>query len=114
MGGCSDDGFEYFRYWLITRGQEVFNSTMENVDSLCDEFDKLANGDIPEFEDIAYIPKHILEDKYGKDFYSEEENYDFEDVARPDIVLDWDEEDEDSMRKICPKTFDKWWDSDKF
>lgn len=24
LGGCSDDGFDYFRFWLVARGKEVF------------------------------------------------------------------------------------------
>src|SRR4051794_21921445 len=35
-GGCSDDGFEYFRRWLISRGQEWFEKAMKNPDDLAD------------------------------------------------------------------------------
>ena len=30
-GGCSDDGFEYFRCWLISRGKEVYYKAKENT-----------------------------------------------------------------------------------
>jgi hypothetical protein len=33
-GGCSDDGFEYFRCWLISRGKETFIKLKANPDSL--------------------------------------------------------------------------------
>ena len=33
-GGCSDDGFDYFRGWLITQGQSVFDSALTDADSL--------------------------------------------------------------------------------
>ena len=33
-GGCSDDGFEYFRGWLITQGREVFERAVADPDSL--------------------------------------------------------------------------------
>lgn len=33
-GGCSDDGFDYFRGWLISRGEQVFDLALENPDSL--------------------------------------------------------------------------------
>lgn len=33
-GGCSDDGFEYFRGWLITQGREVFERAIADPDSL--------------------------------------------------------------------------------
>lgn len=35
-GGCSDDGFEYFRGWLVTRGREVFERALVDPDSLAD------------------------------------------------------------------------------
>jgi hypothetical protein len=33
-GGCSDDGFDYFRGWLISQGREVFESAVADPDSL--------------------------------------------------------------------------------
>jgi len=33
-GGCSDDGFFYFRAWLISRGQKVYDAALQNPDSL--------------------------------------------------------------------------------
>jgi Protein of unknown function (DUF4240) len=35
-GGCSDDGFDYFRGWLITQGQKVFEVAVADADSLAD------------------------------------------------------------------------------
>lgn len=35
-GGMSDDGFHYFRYWLISRGRSVFERVLADVDSLAD------------------------------------------------------------------------------
>ncbi|MEV6717042.1 DUF4240 domain-containing protein [Lentzea sp. NPDC051208] len=33
-GGCSDDGFDYFRGWLVTQGEEVFTAALVDPDSL--------------------------------------------------------------------------------
>lgn len=33
-GGCSDDGFTYFRNWLIGRGKEAFHAVLEHPDNL--------------------------------------------------------------------------------
>lgn len=33
-GGCSDDGFKYFRDWLISEGKKTFKSGVKNPDSL--------------------------------------------------------------------------------
>lgn len=35
-GGCSDDGFDYFRGWLIAQGREVFERSVADPDSLAD------------------------------------------------------------------------------
>ena len=35
-GGCGDDGFEYFRGWLIVQGREVFDRSVGDPDSLAD------------------------------------------------------------------------------
>jgi Protein of unknown function (DUF4240) len=35
-GGCGDDGFEYFRGWLIVQGREVFEWSVADPDSLAD------------------------------------------------------------------------------
>jgi hypothetical protein len=35
-GGCSDDGFDYFRGWLILQGREVFERTVADPDALAD------------------------------------------------------------------------------
>jgi hypothetical protein len=33
-GGCSDDGFDYFRGWLIVQGRSVFEAAVAKPDSL--------------------------------------------------------------------------------
>lgn len=33
-GGCSDDGFDYFRGWLLTQGEEAFAAALRDPDSL--------------------------------------------------------------------------------
>jgi hypothetical protein len=35
-GGCSDDGFAYFRGWLIAQGREVFERMVADPDALAD------------------------------------------------------------------------------
>lgn len=33
-GGCSDDGFDYFRGWLLTQGREAFEAALADPDAL--------------------------------------------------------------------------------
>jgi hypothetical protein len=35
-GGCSDDGFEYFRCWLISQGERVYREALADPESLAD------------------------------------------------------------------------------
>ncbi len=35
-GGCSDDGFDYFRGWLIVQGRDVFEHALADPDTLAD------------------------------------------------------------------------------
>ena len=66
QGGASDDGFEYFRRWLISQGREAFERAKADPDSLAD----LAMPDSAEdreFEEIAYIALDIWGEKSGRD-----------------------------------------------
>lgn len=36
QGGCSDDGFEYFRDWLLLQGRKVYEAALKDPDSLAD------------------------------------------------------------------------------
>lgn len=66
MGGASDDGFEYFRIWLISRGREVFEAARANPDELAvlipGDFDEAA-----EFELLAYVAADAWAEKTGDD-----------------------------------------------
>lgn len=100
--GCSDDGFEYFRYWLISRGEAVFKKAMENPDSLADEYNKVDGAFDYEYEGLAYLPIEVLEEKYDIDYYEINGTYDFENVYDyPDIHLEWHI---DTIKELLPKT----------
>lgn len=118
LGGCSDDGFDYFRFWLIVQGQKVFYDVLENADTLCDVFSELEDpegDDYPEQEDLDYAVQEVLEERTGDEdfFYTVEENYLLPQYTHK-IELEWEEDNEESIRKVCPRTFDKWWENDVF
>lgn len=48
-GGCSDDGFEYFRCWLIAQGRETYERALVDPESLAD----VAEPEV-ECEDLLY------------------------------------------------------------
>ncbi|MDX2289352.1 MAG: DUF4240 domain-containing protein [Hyphomicrobiaceae bacterium] len=54
-GGCSDDGFEYFRVWLLSKGREVFETVLNDPDRLARmELEPGPDG-LFEFEEFAYV-----------------------------------------------------------
>ena len=64
-GGASDDGFEYFRCWLISKGRAVFEKVMENPDSLANMLPQTVEG-VLEFEEFAYVAREVWAQKTGR------------------------------------------------
>ncbi|WP_164017452.1 DUF4240 domain-containing protein [Pyxidicoccus trucidator] len=64
-GGCSDDGFEYFRAWLIGQGKKVFEAVLADPDSLVDYAD-----DEVESEDLLYVAGRAYEEQTGDELPS--------------------------------------------
>jgi len=104
-GGCSDDSFEYFRNWLISRGKQTFYRVLENPDELAEITDE---EDI-DFESFWYVALEAFENLTGGNLYDyiDEDNFKTKEGNYPQIVFEWSDEDEESMKKICPKLFDK-------
>jgi hypothetical protein len=46
--GCSDDGFDYFRGWLVTQGRTAFEQAMADPQALADlpAFTRFAGSDV--------------------------------------------------------------------
>ncbi len=64
-GGASDDGFEYFRRWLISRGRTTFEETLADPDSLADRLPRDAEGPA-EFEEFSYVAMDVWSRKTGR------------------------------------------------
>ncbi|MFQ1701742.1 DUF4240 domain-containing protein [Loktanella agnita] len=62
-GGCSDDGFDYFCDWLISKGRTVYEGALSYPESLAD-ID--LSGD-REFEDFRYVAGDVYKSKLGRD-----------------------------------------------
>lgn len=107
-GGCSDDAFEYFRNWIISRGKDIFYAAKENPDSLISEC--IEGEDYYSFEGFWYVALTAFTNKTGKDLYdyiaddfmANEGNY-------QDFEFTWEEEEPETMKAICPKLFEKMW-----
>ncbi len=95
-GGCSDDCFDYFRAWLISRGKAVFDGAVANPDSLADLQDFPQEA---EFEEIMYVGAEAYKAKTGSDL----PNTVFSRAKRPELGEDWDFDDPREMARRYPK-----------
>jgi hypothetical protein len=95
-GGCSDDCFDYFRAWLISRGKAVFDAAVANPDSLA-ELRDLPQG--PEFEEIMYVGGKAYKAKTGDELPATVHSA----AKRPELGQGWDFDDEAEMTRRYPK-----------
>jgi hypothetical protein len=110
-GGCSDDAFEYFRLWVISRGRDVYETAKLDADSLA-----ALNGDgavegFYDFESFWYVANDAFEKKTGKNLYDHIDYEKFktcESNYPHNIEFTWTEEDAESRRRICPKLFERF------
>ncbi len=107
-GGCSDDGFEYFRNWIISRGKEVYYKAKENPDSLVSV--EVGNGDYYDFESFSSVALVAFQQVTGENLYdyiSEDFHSNLGDYKT--FEFNWEEEDPETMRAICPQLFEAMW-----
>jgi Protein of unknown function (DUF4240) len=97
-GGCSDDGFEYFRGWLIAQGSAIYRQALANPDSLADYIKSYKGSSPIEDEDLLAVPWMIFEEKTGSgDGY--ETGVEF---APEPNGENWDFDDEEQMKSRLP------------
>ena len=111
-GGCSDDGFEYFRLWVISRGRKVYEAAMANPDNLIDYIDDDAEMDFFEFELFWYVALEAFEEAVDADLYDyiDDDNFKTREGNYPNFEFNWEEDEPESMQKLCPRLFEKFWE----
>ncbi|WP_116200811.1 DUF4240 domain-containing protein [Amycolatopsis circi] len=102
-GGCSDDGFDYFRGWLILRGREVF----ERIVAAPDELDDLpaAREAVTDGEELECEATLGIASSAHLDATGEELPADSFTIRYPPLDPDWefDYEDAAEMRRRLPR-----------
>lgn len=61
--GCSDDGFEYWRCWLIAQGQHICEAAIANPESLAATALRYGEPGQFECESLMYMPAEALDEK---------------------------------------------------
>ncbi|MBB4967837.1 DUF4240 domain-containing protein [Saccharothrix violaceirubra] len=100
-GGCSDDGFDYFRGWLIVQGRETFERVVADPDALADlpvVREAAEEGDEFDCEEALGIASDAYRAKTG-----EELPLDPDPPVLPVLEADFDFDDEEEVRERLPR-----------
>ena len=108
-GGCSDDGFEYFRRWLISKGSEVYKSVTSHPDDLAGLHLTAIDG-IFEFEEFVSAASDAWAEVTGKDPYDDDSGFPFGsgEMTGTDPVGTPFSEDEASLARNYPKLWERY------
>ncbi len=106
-GGCSDDGFNDFRAWLVYRGREVYENALHNSDSLVALGREVLEDD-EDNEDFNYIAVDAYEEMTGNNIEDDPGYTDIEISAEP-AGKDWDEDNLDELKARNPGLFNLFW-----
>lgn len=97
-GGCSDDGFDYFRGWLITQGKAAFESALADPESLVDL--PTLEEDV-ECEDVLYVASRAYEAATGNQIPQVP-------IQLPKLGEAWDFDDDQEMKQRYPRLFERF------
>jgi len=113
-GGASDDGFEYFQRWLISKGQDVFETVNANPEALADLLAGDPGGPL-EFEEFAYVAGDIWSEKTNSTQAERSQNFPY--TGAPPLTQPSGtpfQEDEDYLAARYPKLWARFGNSPLF
>lgn len=90
LGGCSDDSFDYFRYWLIAQGREIFDAAVAHPDSLVAVLSIEDDDPCLEFESLGSLAISAWE---GKSLFPWENAYEWQPGSTQPAGAPWEEDD---------------------
>lgn len=65
LGGCSDDGFIDFRYWVISRGRDAVHAATTDPDALAQFITDPTNRDNGSAEIFGYVAADVYKRRTG-------------------------------------------------
>lgn len=104
----SDDGFQEFRAWLVSKGNLTFHSAIDNPETIADWLDK---EDVDEIEgnEILYIADEAYVELGGEeDEFYRKINF----PPEPNIDMTWPENKSEFQRQY-PKLVAKFWNQQR-
>ena len=100
--------FYYFKNWIVSQGQELFEKAILNPDNLADYFNEGFNeDDLYEFEDFHLIADDVFYEKFEHKIidFVDKECFKFYTEKSPKPEFDWDDENLTNLQIICPRLF---------
>lgn len=105
--GCSDDGFEDFRCWLISRGKETYYKAKADPEYLVKEF--VEGREEYQFELFQNAAHEAFEETTGEILWDYIANVKpGEELSFTPIEFNWNPRNPESMKKIFPELYDKF------
>jgi hypothetical protein len=101
-GGCSDEGFDNFRGWLIAHGREVLARSVREPDSLAElpaVREAAVNGAVFEAGEVLTIAAEAHLEATGTPLPASPEAP----VTKPDAAMLWDFDNEEEMGRRLPR-----------
>ncbi len=98
--GISDDGFDYFRDWLISQGRAVYDAALANPDSLAD----VITSEYVEFELFRSVAHDVYQAKVGGNIYDAQADASVQPIEHDEDDPEFDESDVETK---FPRLFEK-------
>lgn len=107
--GVTDDGFDYFRCWLISRGKDAFYKVQENPEYLINLVEN--EPKTYDFEGFWYVAMNAFKNMTNQELnpYLDYENFKTNDENYPILEFNWNVDEPKTMEKIYPLLFQKFW-----
>ena len=105
-GGCSDDGFQYFCWWLLLQGRAVYEAAVANPDTLAGvvDGDEEVEAGVGPGMDAWFIATGTRKDEAGYDAYGRAlQAHRPKRPPLPKLSPRWDFDNDDEVRKRFPR-----------
>jgi hypothetical protein len=103
-GGCGDDGFDYFRGWLVAQGESIFMNALEDPETLADFPDEFP--DYARCEELTDVADEVYEEKTGREL--PDRAYVFPESTEPKGKRWKEEEVETVLPRLAERVRDKF------
>jgi hypothetical protein len=110
-GGVSDDIFYYFQAWLVGLGRETFERAVADPDTLADvarvreladDLDDVDDDELPDWEQLDYVPDDAYEEKTGEALAAVVPDR----LERGPAEEEWDLDDQAEQERRYPRLFE--------